>query len=516
MALPAWTVLVVEDDPAHRYAVRRILESAGYAVEEAATGEEGLAAAREGGFDLVVLDVNLPGLSGFEVCRRLKSDPATAGVAVLHLTASYPDAEHMARGLDGGADAYLCAPVEPVALLAVVRALLRNRDAMERLRRAEAEMRNAREEAQRATALRDRFLAIVAHELRTPLNALSTWAQVLRGEVTAGQLAQGVAAIQRSVATQERLVSDLLDVARVVTGKLGLQVAPFDPAAAAESALTTLRPDATQRGIGLLSEVEPGGLVEGDTERVQQVVRNLLSNALRFTPPGGVVRLELRWHGDSVVVSVQDTGPGVPADLLPRIFDFFAQGEPDGGRSGGLGLGLAISRQIADLHGGAMAARNLPQGGARFELRLPGRPPRPARATVDAAREGGRVRLDGARVAVVDDDAESRDAISHLLERAGASVLRLPGGPQAMATLARERADVLVSDLKMPQIDGFELLPRLRALPGNERLPAIALSALVQAPDQARALRAGYREHLAKPVDGWRLLAAIHSALSGA
>ncbi|HVP68903.1 MAG TPA: ATP-binding protein [Anaeromyxobacteraceae bacterium] len=381
--------------------------------------------------------------------------------------------------------------------------------------------RDARAEAERASRAKDEFIATVSHELRTPLNAVLGWARLLRGgRLDAAATARAIEAIERSAITQAQIVDDLLDVSRIVRGQMKLDVREADLAAAVEAAADTVRPAATAKSIALSLDLEPGaGSVRGDPARLQQVVWNLLANAIKFTPPGGRVEVRLVRLVDRVRLVVKDTGAGIEASFLPHVFERFRQADSSPTRThGGLGLGLAIVRHLVEAHGGAVAAESEGKGrGASFTVDLPLPQPGPALAGDRPERSGSRapaapapaVSLSELRVLVVDDDPDTLEALRQLLEQAGAGVVAAASAGEAMAALQRAAPDVILSDIGMPGEDGISLIRRVRSLEAGRSIPAAALTAYTQAEDRDRALGAGYQVFLAKPVDPGVLTAAL-------
>jgi PAS domain S-box-containing protein len=375
-------------------------------------------------------------------------------------------------------------------------------------------------DAQRASALKDEFLATLSHELRTPLSAILGWVHILhrRYPDAAGDLAKGIAVIERNARAQSQLVDDLLDMSRIVSGKLQLDLQPVVVQGCIEAAIETVRPLAEAAGVRIDTWFEPAaGVVSADAVRLQQVVWNLVANAVKFTPRGGLVVVRMVADGDALRIEVQDTGMGIAAEFLPHIFDRFRQA--DGSitrRFGGLGLGLAIVRQLVELHGGSVQASSPGEGqGSVFAVRLPLQVPGSAPVLpVFAPAAPGSTELAGVRVLLVDDEADARELQQRMLVDAGALVQVADSADAALAAIVQMRPQVLVSDIGMPQVDGYELLRRVRALGAAQGgdLPAIALTAFARAEDRVRALRAGFRAHVAKPVEPAELVATIASA----
>ena len=435
-----------------------------------------------------------------------------------------------AQGLDGGADAYLIRPVEPVELVATVNALLRTKRVEAELRASQAQLRDALDAAQQARAdaeqagrMKDEFLANLSHELRTPLNAILGWAAILAaGPDDADDLRDGLDAIQRNARAQTRIIEDLLDMSRIIGGKVRLDVRPTDLPAAVREATDTVRPAADAKGVTVDVSLDPAiGPIAADPDRLQQVLWNLLSNAIKFTPRHGRVGVAVRHLRSHLEVSVTDTGQGIPAAFLPYVFDRFRQ--VDGSttrRHGGLGLGLAIAKQLVELHGGSIRADSPGVGqGATFTVTLPVHavppltpkaaaaqaPPAPVAPGTTAAD------LTGVRVLVVDDEPDAREMVRRLLAGCGAGVATADSADAAVAAMEAGPVDVLVSDIGLPGEDGYSLIRRVRGLlpAANAVVPAVALTAYARPEDRARTIAAGYQAHLAKPVEPAELIAVV-------
>jgi signal transduction histidine kinase/ActR/RegA family two-component response regulator len=386
--------------------------------------------------------------------------------------------------------------------------------------------RAARGEAERMSDAKDAFLATLSHELRTPLNAILGWAQVLR--ITARsteEMLAGIETIERNARVQAQLIDDLLDMSRINSGKLRLDVQPLQPLSFIDAAIETVTPAALAKGIRVERIVDPAsGPIAGDPGRLQQVVWNLLSNAIKFTPRGGTVQVRLERTDAHVEIAVADSGIGIQPDLMPHLFERFHQGDATRTRKyGGLGLGLALVRRLVELHGGTVAATSPGEGqGTTVVVHLPLAVFEGADASAEGVERraaGGRplpVRVDelaGVKVLVVDDRPDARELIARVLEEAAAVVLSAASADEALGLVEAERPDVLVSDIGMPDVDGYELLRRVRALgpARGGRVPAIALTAFARREDRTRALRAGFIVHVAKPVEASELVAAVAS-----
>jgi signal transduction histidine kinase/ActR/RegA family two-component response regulator len=383
----------------------------------------------------------------------------------------------------------------------------------------------ARAEAERLSRLKDEFLSTVSHELRTPLNAILGWSQILRTNTVDDAMVQrALETIERNARSQAQLIDDLLDISRIVTGKIRLNVQKVDLVQVIEAAIETVRPAAEAKSIRLQRVLDSdAGPVLGDAERLQQVIWNLLSNAIRFTPKRGRVQIALQRVNSHVEIVVADTGQGISPDFLPFVFDRFRQADNSITRSfGGLGLGLAIVRQLVELQGGTVHAKSPgEEQGATFIVKLPlmilhGMEPGPESQHAvgsSSAPMNCSVRLDGLTILAVDDNADMRGLLTYTLGACGAEVLTAASADEALLVLTQTSPpiDVLVSDIGMPQEDGYALLRRVRALGPelNGKVPAIALTAHARAQDRRTALMAGFQSHVAKPVEPAELIAVI-------
>jgi len=392
-------------------------------------------------------------------------------------------------------------------------------EARERLLEAE---RHAREQAQKASLLKDEFLATLSHELRTPLAAIQAWGHMLAmGKVKVEEMRQAGEVIERNAGVQKRVIEDLLDVSRIVSGRLRLEFTDMDPSAVLQAALDTVEPAALAKGIRIRKVTsESPVIMRGDPARLQQVIWNLLLNAIKFTPSGGEVTVALE-HADSHVrLSISDNGVGIEPEFLPRVFERFSQGDTSASRThGGLGLGLAIAKQIAELHGGSIRASSEGKGrGASFVVELPSQGALTQRRGAPEEHmlwstempESDSISLSGISVLVVDDDPDARLTLERILHDAGADVAAVDSAAAALVLVDRKLPDVLVSDIGMPEMDGYEMLKQIRGLPGRASiLPAIALTAFARPKDRINALRAGYAAHITKPADPSLLIATV-------
>ena len=376
----------------------------------------------------------------------------------------------------------------------------------------------ARQSADTANRAKDEFLAAVSHELRTPLTAILGWSKMLRqGAIDAEQREGAVETIERNAVTMTQLIEDLLDVSRIVSGKMRIELRRVDVRAVVEAALDAVRPPADANAVVIERELgtEPV-VVMGDPARLQQVVWNLVSNAVKFSERGGRVRVALDREGSSARITVTDRGKGIEPRFLPYVFEPFRQADAGIAREKrGLGLGLAICKHLVELHGGTIEASSPGEGkGASFEVRLPiAEEERAPRGSTPADEPAAPPQLEGLRVLAVDDEDDARDLVQVVLEHAGASVRTASSVPEALEALRREVPDVLLSDIGMPGETGYDLIRRIRALPANEggNVPAAALTAYARAEDRKKALDAGFMMHVPKPVDPSELVAVISS-----
>ena len=378
-------------------------------------------------------------------------------------------------------------------------------------------------EAQEASRMKDDFLAVLSHELRTPLNAILGYSRLLRGNVLTGEhLERGIETVERNARWLTQIVEDVLDVSRIVSGKIRLDVQAVNLASVIDNAAATIQPAADAKGVNLQTLIDPRvAPVSGDPDRLQQVIWNLLSNAVKFTPKGGRVQLRLERVDSHIEIIVSDTGAGIRKDFLPYVFERFRQGDSGPARkSGGLGLGLSIVRHIVEMHGGVVLAESAGEGeGSTFTVTLPIMIVQPTAAR--RSREHplaepqqalqGLADLSGVHVLAIDDETDSLGLLRVVLEAAGARVTTASSGPAALGMLESIKPDVLVADIGMPEMDGFELIKRVRAMasPHVRDVPAAALTAFARSEDRTKALKHGFEMHLAKPVDPGELVASV-------
>jgi signal transduction histidine kinase len=531
-------ILLADDNADMRDYVRRLLASK-YEVETVGDGEAAVQAAREQQFDLVLSDVMMPKLDGFGLLHALRSDERTRTVPVILLSARAGE-ESRVEGLGAGADDYLVKPFSARELLARVGShinLQRERKRSEqRLEQLVLLEQQARASAEVANRVKDEFLAMLSHELRTPLNAIVGWTHLLKtGTLRESDRARGIDVIDRNAAAQRAIIDELLDVSRIITGKLKLEPQPIDPAAVIDAAVDAIRPAALAKEIEIVTTLERDqGLVAGEAVRLQQVIWNLLSNAVKFTPKNGRVDVELRVAGKYFEILISDTGEGIAPEFLPYIFDRFSQADTSSRRKhGGLGVGLSIVRSLVELHDGFVSvASDGPGKGARFTIRLPiiglagegAGHPNESKQLIDSRWKQKDSALDydvqpsllsGLKVLAVDDQQDTRDLITLALMRYGADVRASDSAIAALETIAAWQPNVIVSDIGLPEMDGYDFMRALRRLEGDgQRIPAIALTGYAGAVDESKALNAGYELHFSKPINLSELAHAI-ARLSG-
>ncbi|RKH51670.1 response regulator [Corallococcus aberystwythensis] len=491
------TVLHVNDTPASLYLGTFSLRQAGYHVLEAVTGGEALRIALDAIPDLVVLDVKLPDMSGYDVCRLLKEDPRTREVAIIHTSATFITAEKKVTGLRAGADVYLTQPFDPEELIATVNSVLR-------LRRVEREALANAARLEEADRKKNEFLAMLAHELRNPLAAISVAVQML-GQKDSNGLSEADArrrdVIERQVSHLRHLVDDLLDVSRITRGKYALRRNPLDLNTVLQHSLAAARPVMEERGLVLRQALsaEPCW-VDGDRTRLEQVFTNLLDNASKYSPQGGIVTVGAHLSEDSRVrVSVQDTGIGLRPEDQGRIFELFAQLDAGLARSrGGLGIGLTLVRNLVEEHGGQVEVFSEGPGqGSTFTITLP--------LLTDTVRPKAIVeRIESRRgewrILLVDDNPDAREGLSEMLQMWGHTVAVAADGPEALAMATPGAYDVIILDIGLPGLDGYQVAQQLRARVESDA-HLIALTGYGAPEDRARSEDAGFDLHLVKPVE---------------
>ena len=553
-------ILVVDDRDENLMALEAVLSDPSYRLVRARSGREALKEVLDQDFAIILLDVVMPGVDGYETATLIRERPRSRQTPIIFLTANDFGVNYVFRGYTVGAVDYLVKPVPADVLrskVAVFVELFRRQEALrkgqeeleskiaertkelatanvalsaeiEERRKIEKERvqllkreQSARMEAERANRLKDEFLATLSHELRTPLNAIMGWAHVLTQTSHDRDTVQRAANVIRQNATsQAQLIDDILDVSRIVGGRLVIESGLVSVKRVIEDAIDSLMPAAAAKSIQVTRELADDMNILGDRDRLQQVVWNLVSNAFKFTPKGGSVTVRLAEIDGDVQIEVADTGIGIAGDFLPFVFDRFRQADSSmSRRHNGLGLGMAIVRHLVELHGGTVTVESPGENqGTTFRLRLPrhtGPAPdevtTPGRSIPDELPVSDLERLNGIHVLIVEDDADSRNVLALLLQRLGALVEAVPSAKDAYERLSRRRPDVLISDIGMPDEDGYSLIRRVRALCGEHRVPAIALTAYARKQDADAAIGAGYDQHLPKPVAPADLIKAIRS-----
>jgi signal transduction histidine kinase len=546
-AKQAVNILLVDDQPAKLLSYETILADLGENLIRASSGDEALGHLLKTDVAVVLVDVCMPGLDGFELAAMIRQHPRLQRTAIILVSGVLVEDAHRLRGYVSGAVDYVSVPIIPEILRAKVSVFAErfrkteelerlNRDLEQRvaertreieasalrlrqnedyLRHALERAEQARAEAEAANRLKDQFLGVLSHELRSPLSAILGWAHVLNGaNVDAATLAKAVDTIRRNAQLQTRLISDILDVSSILAGKLRLKLEAVDLKSVIDTALDTLRPSAEAKRVQVAAELGGGAIsLTGDPARLQQIARNVLDNAIQFAPEGGHVALRVEATKDAVKISVRDDGPGIPPEFLPYVFDRFRQADSSSTRAHrGLGLGLAIVKHLVELHGGTVEAVNRgDRSGAIFTIVLPRETKGTARVDVAEASlsppaagawPNAAPRLHGTRVLVVDDAADARDLFVEVLRRCGAETSFAASAAEALAIVERERPDVVLADIEMPGEDGYGLLSKIRALPAERggNVPVAALTAYATAQDRADVLAAGFAAYVAKPV----------------
>jgi signal transduction histidine kinase len=485
------SLLIVDDEELNREGLVRHLQRHGYSVNSAGSGREAIEVLGRRRFDLVLLDVMMPGMNGLEVLKFLRRVDSLIDLPIVMVTARVDSAD-VVEALELGANDYLTKPLDfPVALARI---------------RTQLALKRAEEALREADRRKDEFLAVLGHELRNPLAPLRNALQVLRLLRGGAEVERLAGVMERQVSHLVRLVDDLLDVTRVARGKIEVRKGPVGLATVLERCLERARPHLEERQHALeVSLPEQPLPLEADPARLEQVFTNLLSNAAKYTPPGGQVRLSAAREGDRAVVRVRDNGIGIRPEMLGRVFEMFQQADRVPGRaSEGLGLGLALVRGLVALHGGSVAALSAGPGtGSEFVVSLP----LAAQVETAPARDAGRPLSAGSarrplRVLVVDDNVDGAQSLGLLLGLIGHEARVVHDGPQALEAAAAFRPEVVLLDIGLPRgMDGYEVARRLRAQPGLETASLVALTGYGGEEERAHAREAGFSAHFVKPVD---------------
>jgi signal transduction histidine kinase len=524
-------LLVVDDEESVALTVGEVLRQDGFVVETASSGKEAVARLGEAEYDLVLTDLHMEGGDGLSVLAEIRRRvPLTIAIVLT----GFASVESAIAALRQGAYDYLVKPciiedlkhtvrrgVEHRRLMQAereARAGLEqlNRDLERRVEERTAELTRLNKELADANRAKDIFLATLSHELRTPLTPVLGWVNLLRtSDLDTAARGQALDTIERNARLQARLIDDLLDISRIVSGKLQLEREPTDLNAVVESAVETVRSSASARRIELEVTLEDAPLVVyGSPVRLQQIVWNLLSNGIKFTEAGGKVYVRVESDEREARVRVEDTGLGIAPEFLPHVFDRFRQADGTTTRQhGGLGLGLAIVDALAKLHDGRAVAESEGIGhGSRFTFTLPrARQASPAREVEAYTDSLGVPKL----VLVVEDSPDTLSLLRMLFTRKGCRVMAADCAPEALRLASAETPGMIISDIGLPEMDGYELLAKLRRLPGMEKVPAIALSGYAMGEDRDRALAAGFVAHVAKPIDPDELFALVQKLSQG-
>ncbi len=531
-------VLFVDDDEGLLRLASRSLTRAGYRVSTAPSTAEARTAMSAEKPEVLVVDYALGGAeTGLDFLRALRADGL--GLPAI-LCTGFTDEERVIEALRSGvadivpkSEAYL--EYLPEAIERVLRERRIERELAEAQRSHEREAhfralaeereallaaeRAARTEAERASRMKDEFVATLSHELRTPLNAIVGWTQFLLRDASVSESARkGLEVIDRNARAQTRMVDDLLDFSRILAGKLRLEVERVDLVDIVEYVIRSVSPAAEAKEIQIVSRLDAPGAVLADPSRLQQIVWNLLSNAVKFTGKGGIVEVALTRDAGEAVLTVSDNGQGITSEFLPHVFERFCQEDAGIARQhGGLGLGLSIARQLVEMHGGRIMAKSEGAGcGATFVVALPAGSPEPARDGGEALPLDAPPALAGLRVVVVEDEPDARELVERVLQERGAVTAVFGNALDALDACVAEPPDVIVSDIGMPGVDGYEFIRRLRRVEAQRgrATPAAALTAFARSEDRRRALLAGFQTHVAKPVDPLELVVVV-AALAG-
>jgi signal transduction histidine kinase len=521
-------ILVVNDDANSLFALTSLLaqwaEQESYEVLAARSGQDALRQVLMHDFAVILLDVNMPGMDGFETAEAIHARARSADIPIIFITAFLADELDRLKAYQRGAVDFLFTPVIPQILyakIAVFVALaMKNEELKKQARQLSAqtaELTSAnkrltreieeRKMAERQNHAKDEFLAMLGHELRNPLSAISSAASLIGlPGVSIDGVQRAKKIIQRQSQHLGRIVDDLLDLSRAMSGKILLNRTPLDLAALVAASLETYRATGRSTDYELVQDLD-AGWVDGDSTRLEQITSNLIDNALKYTPPGGRIEVRTWTENDDVVLSVRDTGVGISADLLPHVFDVFVQGASTLDRSqGGLGIGLSLVRRLAELHGGDIEAESKgPGGGSTFTMRLPRVEHQVAPAPASNSGHGKPT------VLLIEDNEDGREMMTMMLGCYGYQVQSAADGLLGVAAAQHSQPDLALVDIGLPGIDGYEVARRLRADPATRDIKLIALTGYGLADDLRRVMDAGFDRHLVKPVDIDQLMEAIDS-----
>ena len=510
-------LLVVDDEESLRITTAAIFEREGYIVDTAATGDEAIERLTNSDYDLVLTDLHMEGGDGLSVLSQIRRhSPLTISVVLT----GFASVESAIAALQEGAYDYLVKPCDIESMKHTIRRGVEHRrlmlaeqkaradleqlnlDLEQRIEERTAELKRLNVELAEANRAKDVFLATLSHELRTPLTPVVGWIKLLRsGTLDDKSVAQALDAIERNAWLQSRLIDDLLDTSRIATGKLHFEPKPTDLNVVVKAAVDTVRTSAASRNIELTTSLSSSPLtVMGEPVRLQQIAWNIVSNAIKFTDPGGKVNVTTGRIGTQAYVEVVDTGVGIEPEFLPHVFDRFRQADGSTSRRhGGLGLGLAIADALTKIHGGRLEVQSGGVGcGSSFTLRLnlaPGESVVPEQVVQEIHS------LSGLEVLIVEDSEDTLTLLSAIFRREGASVTTAVSAAEALQSAVTKRPDIIVSDIGMPETDGYQLLEQLRILPGLKDVPAIAISGYASEDDRQRALASGYVALVPKPIE---------------
>ena len=519
-------LLVVDDEESLRITTAAILEREGYKVDTASSGDEAILLLQKLEYDLVLTDLHMEGGDGLSVLSQIRRQaPLTISIVLT----GFASVESAIASLQEGAYDYLIKPCDIDAMRHTIRRGVEhrrlmlaeqkaradleqlNRDLELRIQERTAQLTKVNKELAEANRAKDVFLATLSHELRTPLTPVVGWIKLLRsGSLDERGVAQALDAIERNAWLQSRLIDDLLDTSRIATGKLHFEPGPTDLNAAVSAALDTVKAAAASRNISLSIQLHSSPLiVMGEPVRLQQIAWNLISNAIKFTEPGGRVTVTTESTSCFGRLVVDDTGIGIAPDFLPHVFDRFRQADGSTSRlHGGLGLGLAIAHALTKLHGGQLGVESGGVGcGARFTLSLD-LITESTSATEPEAKKAHS--LHGLDVLIVEDSEDTLALLGAMFSQQGAKVTTAPSANEGLDIVVNKHPDVIISDIGMPDVDGYEFLRQVRLLPGMEDVPAIAISGYASDEDRARAMEVGYLALVAKPIDVDQLFSLIN------
>ena len=514
-------ILIVDDEPKNLTVLESVLNDPDYRLVRALSGDEALLALMAQEFAVLVLDVRMAGMTGFELAQLVKERKRTARIPIIFLTAYYNEDQHILEGYGTGAVDYLHKPVNPSVLrskVAVFAELHKKRRALEAANRALKDLNESldRRVTERTTALlesearlleanrrKDEFLATLAHELRNPLAPVRNAAQVLRLKGVDGELKWASGLIDRQVSAMSRLIDDLMDVSRINQGKIELRRGLVDLQEVLADAIETTRPLIEESQHRLTIDLPAGGLkVHADRTRLSQAFMNLLNNAAKYTDRGGEIALSARVDSGKVVVTVKDSGIGIPGDHLESVFEMFSQVETALTRSrGGLGIGLSLTQQLVQMHGGSVSAHSAGVGkGSEFRVQLPlaADQANPVEAPAEAAAATAAAEL---RILVADDNQDAADTLSVLLEMMGHAVRHVNDGEAAVKAAQEFDPHLVLLDIGMPKLNGYEACKRIRVLPGGTARTLVAVTGWGQPEDRRSSNEAGFDHHLVKPLD---------------